>query len=121
MTRERIGEVVVDGVAHAIEIDPESRQIEADVQGHVAFILFRTSGSELALIHTEVPPALRGKSIAEALARAALDYARSHQMTVKPICPFVARFVRRHQEYQDLVAPALDPSSISEGLRKGPV
>jgi predicted GNAT family acetyltransferase len=106
MAVEQIGEVVVDGVTRPITIDPELLRFEVRVDIHVAFIQFRLRGSVLSLIHTEVPKAAEGKGLAAALARAALEYARAHGMTVRPICPYVAKFIAGHQEFQNLVEPA---------------
>lgn len=103
MARERIGEVVVDGATRPIDLDLEAGRFEVRVDSHVAFIQFRARGSVLSLIHTEVPAALRKRGLAEALASAALEYARARHMTVNPICPFVAKFITRHPEFQDLV------------------
>jgi predicted GNAT family acetyltransferase len=50
-----------------------------------------------------VPAKLEGKGIGNALAAAALDYARSEGLRVVPRCEFIAAFIRRHREYQDLV------------------
>ena len=106
MAQEQIGEVVVDGVKSPIQIDFDSSHVEIRVGGDAAFILFRLRGSTLSLIHTEVPPALQRKGLADALAKAALEYARTHSMTVKPICPFVAKYLTRHPEFQSLVEPS---------------
>jgi predicted GNAT family acetyltransferase len=76
----------------------------------VAVLRFHIKGSTLSLIHTEVPPALEGKGVASALARAGLDHAREHGMTVKPFCPFVAAYLHRHPEYQPLVDPDFAPN-----------
>ena len=108
MAQEQVGEVVVDGVNHPIHIDFESAHFEIRVGGHVAFILFRPRGSTLSLIHTEVPAALQRKGLGDALAKAALEYARTHSLTVKPICPFVAKYLTRHPEFQNLVEPSGD-------------
>lgn len=72
MAGERIGELVVDGVGIPIELDAPSGRLEIHVGDQMAFIALRVRGSVLSLIHTEVPPALRGRGLAEALARAAL-------------------------------------------------
>ena len=109
MAAERVGHLVVDGTPIPIDLDLGSGRVEITIDGHVAFIGLHGRGSVLALIHTEVPPALRGKGVADALARTALDHARRHGMTVKPFCPFVARFIGRHPEFQDLVDPAFTP------------
>jgi predicted GNAT family acetyltransferase len=57
---------------------------------------------ELVLTRTFVPPALRGRGLAETLVRAALDFARAERLRVIPACSYVAAFVDRHPE---LVAP----------------
>ena len=36
---------------------------------------------------------------------AQLEYARQERLNVVPLCPFVASYIRRHQEYLDLVSP----------------
>jgi hypothetical protein len=53
--------------------------------------------------HTFVPPALRGRGIASQLAEHALRYARDSGLKVRPTCPFVARYLQRHPEFQPLV------------------
>ncbi len=53
--------------------------------------------------HTFVPPALRGGGIASQLAEYALRYARDSAFKVRPTCPFVARYIQRHPEFQSLV------------------
>jgi predicted GNAT family acetyltransferase len=105
MAVEKIGEVVVDGATRPITVDPQSGRFEIRVDVDEAFIQFRRRGSVLSLIHTEVPKPVEKKGVAAALARAALEYARAHGMTVRPICPYVAKFIARHQEFQDLVEP----------------
>ena len=96
MALERVGDVVIDGVTRPITINPQSGRFEIDVDGSIAFIDFRIRGPALSLIHTEVPEAMRRRGLADALAHAALEYARTHQMTVRPICPFVSSYIRRH-------------------------
>ena len=41
----------------------EQNCFEAVVDGHVAYLLYRQHGDRLALVHTEVPDALRGGGI----------------------------------------------------------
>ncbi len=68
-----------------------------------AFLRYRLKPGEITLVHTEVPPDLEGRGIGGALARAALDYARSTGLQVVPLCPFVAAYLKRHPEYADLI------------------
>lgn len=56
----------------------------------------------MVFTHTFVPPGLRGQGIAEKIIRFALDDARAMGLKVTPVCSYVARFIDRHPEYQDL-------------------
>ena len=58
----------------------------------------------LEYYHTFVPPSLRGGGIGSQLTEYALRYAREQHMKVRPTCPFVARYIERHPEFQALVA-----------------
>lgn len=58
----------------------------------------------MVFTHTLVPPELRGRGVAEKLVRAALAEARARGCRVVPQCSYVARFIERHAEYQDLLA-----------------
>jgi len=57
----------------------------------------------IALVHTEVDPALRGRGVAARLAHDALEYARVNHLRLIPICPYVRAYLERHPEYADLV------------------
>ena len=78
-------------------------RFELERDGHVAYLEYTATGEVLALLHTEVPAALRGTGIASELARTALDYAREHNMKVDVVCPFAAGFLANHPEYSGLV------------------
>ena len=69
-----------------------------------AVLEYRMMDGDLALLHTFVPDSARGQGLADKLATTALDYARSEGLHVRPYCRFVASYVKRHAEYQDLVA-----------------
>lgn len=78
-------------------------RFELEQDGHTAYIEYTLTGKILALLHTEVPEALRGRGVASELTKSALEYARDHGMKVDVVCPLVAEFLRRHQEYADLI------------------
>jgi predicted GNAT family acetyltransferase len=80
----------------------ESR-FEIEAGDGVAFTQYRRHGSTIIFTHTEVPPAMEGKGIGNLLARASLDYARKEKLRVVPVCKFIAAFIERHPEYQELV------------------
>jgi predicted GNAT family acetyltransferase len=78
-------------------------RFELERDGHVASLQYTVAGHVLALLHTEIPDALRGSGIASTLAQTALDWARDHHLKVDVVCPFVAAFLDTHPEYSDLV------------------
>lgn len=92
-----------DDDALVVENNEKARQFQLRVEGHLALIRYVYSNGSIVFVHTEVPPALEGRGIAGKLARAALEYAREHKLSVVPRCPFVAAYIRKHPEYQSLV------------------
>jgi uncharacterized protein len=69
-----------------------------------AVLKFVQHDGTIDLQHTVVPHALEGGGYGAALARAALDHARQNGLKVIPTCSFVRTFVKRHHEYDDLLA-----------------
>ncbi|MES2307032.1 MAG: GNAT family N-acetyltransferase [Gemmatimonadota bacterium] len=89
-------EVVHDEARHRFVVT------EGEARGLLAY---REAGpGVIDLLHTEVDPALRGRGVANDLARAALDHARAQGLRVIPTCPFVQSWLKRHPEELDLVA-----------------
>jgi hypothetical protein len=82
----------------------EARRFEATVDGLRSLITYRQFPGRMVFDHTEVSEPLRGKGLAAKLTRTALDFARARHLRVVPSCPYVASFLRRHREYQDLVS-----------------
>jgi hypothetical protein len=76
---------------------------------------YRRAPQRVIFFHTETDPAFSGKGIGQRLARAALDDVRAHGMVITPKCPFIAAFVRRHPEYQDLVVSARELRERASG------
>jgi predicted GNAT family acetyltransferase len=87
---------------------PESRY-EIRTDGRLAgFVTYETHPDHITFIHTEIVPQYEGEGLGGQLARAVLDDARRRGLTVVPICPFIAGYIRRHpDDYLDLVQPAL--------------
>jgi predicted GNAT family acetyltransferase len=85
---------------------PNELRYEIEVDGRVAgFLLYRVEPGVLELVHTDVDPRWEGKGVGATLVAGALDDVRGRGLTVRPYCPFVAAFIRRHPEYEELVAP----------------
>jgi hypothetical protein len=77
---------------------------ELEVDGEVAVAHYSRSPGRLVFTHTVVPETISGRGVASTLIRGALDSARAEHLKIVPQCPFVAAFVKKHAEYQDLVA-----------------
>lgn len=69
----------------------------------IAFSKYLLVGEKIIIEHPEVPVELEGKGIAGRIVRTALDCACAQKLKVMPLCPFIAGFIHRHPEYQDLV------------------
>lgn len=79
-------------------------RFELDVEGATAFIDYRRKGDVVTMTHAEVPDALAGKGIGSRLARGALDLVRARGEKIVPRCSFIASFVQKHAEYQNLLS-----------------
>jgi predicted GNAT family acetyltransferase len=84
---------------------PDQLRYEIEVDGELAgFLLYRREPGVLELVHTDVDPKWEGKGVGAALVRGALDDVRARGLKVRPYCPFVAAYIRRHPDYDDIVA-----------------
>lgn len=59
------------------------------------------NGNNLTVYHTEVLPKAEGRGYAKKLLEAMVNYARSHQLKVVPLCPYVYAQFKRHPELYD--------------------
>jgi uncharacterized protein len=78
-------------------------RFEIERHGKTAYLEYSLGGGVLELIHTEVPPELRGMGLASELAHSALEWARENHVKVDLVCPFAANYLKHHPEYGDLV------------------
>jgi hypothetical protein len=83
---------------------PEIGRFEAIVDGQRCEADYQLDGQVVRMTHTGVPPQLEGRGIAAALVKAALTWARAQGYKVEPLCSYVSLYIRRHPEWQDLVA-----------------
>jgi predicted GNAT family acetyltransferase len=79
-------------------------RFELDAEGATALAYYRLANGVMTFTHTETPQRLRGRGIASQLVHGALDAARARGLKVVPRCSFVANYVARHPEFDDLLA-----------------
>ncbi len=66
---------------------------------------YSRSGNVVALEHTVVEPAFRGRGIAKRLVAHAVDWARASGVKLRPACSFAVAEFAKHPEYGDVLAP----------------
>lgn len=89
------------------------QRYELEVGDELAFIDYRREGRIVSMTHAEVPLASRGGRIGSALVAGALALVRERGEKVVPLCSFVAHYIRRHPEAQDLLAGGGEPRRLS--------
>jgi len=61
------------------------------------------SPTKMIIEHTEVDDELRGKNVGNQLVQYMVDYARTHNVKVIPLCPFTHSVFKRKPEYADVL------------------
>jgi len=89
-----------------VQNNAAEHRYEVRLGDQIAELTYRRDGDVITFLHTGVPAALEGRGIAGEMARTALDDARAQHLTVVPLCPFVAAYIRRHPAYLDLLTAA---------------
>ncbi len=90
-------------------IDNEAaKRYEFHVDGHVPVIEYIKAQDKIYLTHTEVPSALEGKGIASALIKKVLEDIDAKNLTLIPLCPFVAGYLKNHPEWKRLVLKGIN-------------
>jgi predicted GNAT family acetyltransferase len=84
--------------------NPSRHRFEFEVDGAIAFSVYRHKPGVVTFVHTEVPDALSGRGIGSKLAQGALEIVRDRGEKVIAECPFIAAYIKKHPEFQDLPA-----------------
>ena len=98
------GHTVETGIRIALPQSPRTLVVDNDaahrfevtLDGQVAYLLYERTAGALTIVHTEVPTALRGHQIGNALVDAALESARTNGLRVIAVCPFARAYLRKH-------------------------
>ncbi len=96
-----------------VQQEKPNHRFVVNLEGATALLLYKEEGDTIYFVHTEVPPEMEGKGIGGQLAKAGLNYAREKHLKVVARCPFVASYLKRHPEYQDLVRARLNSPRLT--------
>jgi predicted GNAT family acetyltransferase len=91
-------------IDNSVQDNKAKSRFELEEQGLTAFAEYRLAGDTIIIPHVEAPIPLRGTGTAERLMRGLLAIVRAEGLKVVPSCPYADVFIRRHKEYQDLLA-----------------
>lgn len=77
-------------------------QFEVHIGDQMAVIKYRLAKGESIFTHTGVPAVFEGQGIAGKMAKVAVEYAKAEGLRIRPLCPYVAAYIKRHKEYQSI-------------------
>jgi predicted GNAT family acetyltransferase len=75
-----------------------------EIDGHVAQMTYSRASPALIIIdHTDVPDALRGRGLARALVREAVETARREGFKIFPLCPAAKAILDKTPDWADVL------------------
>ena len=81
----------------------DRKRFEARIDDYVVFIDYIRTTNLIYLTHTEVPSELEGQGIGSALVEQVLEKVRILGLSLAPLCPFVAGYIRKNPQWKSLV------------------
>ncbi|SFF31887.1 GNAT family N-acetyltransferase [Streptomyces mirabilis] len=79
---------------------------EIVVDGQTAGLTaYRDRDGQRVFYHTEINDAFAGRGLASLLVQQALTDARDSGKRIVPVCPYVAKFLKKHDEFADMSDP----------------
>ncbi|MGF6889335.1 putative GNAT family acetyltransferase [Nocardia sp. GAS34] len=95
-----------DHTTVTIADSPERRRYEIRVDDVLAgFTAYIDHEDQRIFYHTEIDTQFSGRGLAGRLVAAALADTRPLGTRIVPVCPVVAGFLAKHQEFDDIVDP----------------
>ena len=77
-------------------------RFEAWIDGQLSKLDYIQDGNTIVMTHVGVHPEHRGQGVAGKLTEVALEYAKEKSFRVIPMCPYIATYIRRNPQYEDL-------------------
>ncbi|ORA27781.1 GNAT family N-acetyltransferase [Mycobacterium aquaticum] len=92
---------------------PAAHHYEITVDGeHAGLEAYVDSGDQRIFYHTEIDDKFGGQGLAGELVSAALTDARAAGKRIVPVCPYVAKYVKQHHDFDDILDP-VTPEAIA--------
>ncbi|NKY85496.1 GNAT family N-acetyltransferase [Nocardia veterana] len=97
MTAEQQSEPVVTQAAERFEVSVDDRL--------AGFTEYLDHDGQRIFYHTEIDSDFAGRGLAGVVVSQALAHTREAGLRVVPICPFVAGYLQKHNEFADITDP----------------
>ncbi|WP_217473950.1 GNAT family N-acetyltransferase [Stutzerimonas stutzeri] len=87
-----------------VQHDEQANRYVLEVDGQALGLAeYQPDGSRRVFTHTEVDQSLEGQGMGSLLIREALDDTRRQGKRIVPVCEFVAAYVKKHHDWDDIV------------------
>ena len=93
---------------HTLIDNADEKRYEFHIGVNVPRIEYIRTKDKIYLTHTEVPDELEGQGIGSSLVRAALVDIEEKDLTLVPLCPFVAGYIKANPEWKKLVLKGIN-------------
>ncbi|WP_392673083.1 GNAT family N-acetyltransferase [Streptomyces sp. LN785] len=92
--------------ALTVERRDDRHRYEILVDGERAGLTaFRDRGEQRVFYHTKIFDAFAGRGLAGQLVQQALTDVRAQGKRIVPVCPYVAKYLQKHDEFSDITDP----------------
>ncbi len=96
--------------AYELKNNRINKQFEFHIDGQIPKIEYIRAKDKIFLTHTEVPDKLEGQGIGSQLVEAVLREVERQDLTLVPLCPFVAGYIKDHPDWKKLVLKGINIS-----------
>ena len=104
MTHDKSGLTGMSGSDRSVVHAPERHRYEVFADGEAAgFAAYIDLGDQRIFYHTVVEERFAGRGLAGQLVSAALADTRAVGKRIVPVCPYVAKYVKSHHDFDDIV------------------
>jgi len=77
--------------------------VELDGKKLAEMVYTMPSPDKMIIEHTDVDEKLKGKNVGKQLLHTAVEYARTHNIKIIPLCPFAHAMFKKKPEYADVL------------------
>lgn len=91
-------------MSNDLTFNEKDSRYEQNVDEHIVYARTHMKGDVLYIDYVFAPPELRGKGASSVFMKALMALVREKGWKANPICGFAAGWLRKHSEYNDLIA-----------------